>query len=510
MSYGALVCPAENTIKFTPEEQKWIENHPVIHYGYEPDWPPYEIYENGEYKGIVSEYLRIVERETGITFEPIPDLTWESTLHLLKSGEINMVPCAGITEERRKYLLFTEPYISSPMIIITRKDYDFVSGLEDLKNRRIALPRSYYTAEMISSDYPDIEIVYKEGIYEALESVSVGEVDAFVGSLVVASYYIENEGLANLKVAAPTDYDKTRIGFAARKDWPELISIVQKVLDNVSTRERSEIYRKWILVRYEYGIDKYIIIKLVAGFAIVIALILIWNRTLRKEVRKRKQAERELKQSLQQIREQHEEKKALLREIHHRVKNNLHIVSGMLTLQGLEARDDRINTALKDAVKRVRSMALIHEKMYQTSDLENVNLEEYVRSLVEDILNSFANRDKVILNIDSDIANINTEVIGSLALILNELVTNTLKYGFKNRGGGVITIRFRQAKEASFMTYHDDGTWIAPSQGTSFGSSLIEIFTEQLEGTFELDTSEGTTYRFRFGNFAVIRPQPIG
>ncbi|NQX97766.1 MAG: transporter substrate-binding domain-containing protein, partial [Flavobacteriales bacterium] len=276
-----------------------MEKHPVINFGYEPKWLPFEIYENGEYSGIIGDYVKILERETGIDFNPIPDINWDETVLGLKSGEIDFTCCAGITEERKEYLNFTKPYVSSPMVIVTRKDGDFVGGLEDLAGKKIALPKNYYTGEIISRDYPKITIDFKESVEASIRAVSLGEAEAFVGNLVVVSYYIEHIGYTNLKIAAPTEYEKTHIALAARKDWPELITICQKVFDNIKYEERDAILQKWMKVRYEFGVDTKKVKKytVIIGLIILIIFIIIlqWNKSLKKEIAKRKVIEKKLK-----------------------------------------------------------------------------------------------------------------------------------------------------------------------------------------------------------------------
>jgi len=107
-------------IEFTQIEKEWISKHPIINFGYEPQWAPYEIYENGEYKGIVGEYVKILERETGIDMNPIPNMTWGKAITGLKKGEINIVPCCAITPERKEFLYFSDTYIEDPMVIVKK------------------------------------------------------------------------------------------------------------------------------------------------------------------------------------------------------------------------------------------------------------------------------------------------------------------------------------------------------------------------------------------------------
>jgi two-component sensor histidine kinase len=492
-------------IEFTELEKEWIKNHPTIYHGYEANWAPYEIYKDGKYSGIVGDYVKILEREIGISIQPIPNITWDETVKGLKSGEIDFTVCAGITKKRKQYLNFTKPYISSPLVIITRKNGDFVGGLTDLKGKTITLPNNYYTSELISADYPEIIIDFKEGIEASIKAVSLGEADAFVGNLVVASYYIEHEGYSNLKIAAPTDYEQSQVGLAARKDWPELISISQKVFDNISLKEKNEILQKWISVRYEYGLDvskmKWYMLY---GGMIALALILIflsWNKSLKKEISKRIIIEKDLENALIEVNKTSEERKVLLQEIHHRVKNNLQIIVSILRLQNNED-DEVLSRKLNETITRINAISLVHEKIYLSDNLARINLKQYMTTLANDVVRSISLDRNPEIVIESNIGEVALKPMIPIALILNELITNSLKYGLANIENGVIRISINRLKDVVIMDYSDNGKWVEPvANSTGFGHSLIDVFTEQLDGSYERNIEFGTQYNFRFNDF---------
>jgi two-component sensor histidine kinase len=494
-------------IEFSEKEKEWIKNHPVIYHGYEPNWPPYEIFENGRYSGIVGDYVKILEREIGIAIEPIPNITWEKTITGLKSGEVDFTVCAGITDERKEFLNFTEPYISSPMVIVTRVDGDYVGNLRHLVGKTISLPKRYYTGEMIRQDYPGIKIDFKPNIEEAIRAVSIGETEAFVGNLVVVSYYIEHKGYSNLKIAAPTDYNKAHIALAARKDWPELISISQKVFDHISYQERDAILQKWIKVRFEYGVNMKEIWRYVAiaGFLIFMAFIIIlfWNKSLKREVAKRILIEQALEVALDISNKKSEERKVLLQEIHHRVKNNLQIIVSLLRLQKDES-EVLLGEKLNETITRINTIALVHEKIYHSDDLSKIDLKQYITELASDIGNSFTSTNVPRLTAESNIDEVDLKALIPLALILNELITNSLKYGIEGIHNGEIKISVESRDGIVCMNYSDNGKWVKPIAGVKgFGHTLIEVLTEQLEGSFEIETENKTSYNFRFKGFSI-------
>ena len=483
---------------FTDEELQWIEEHPIIEFGYEPNWPPYEVYSNGKYSGIVNEYLDRISEETGITFKPIANLTWDQSLKKLKAGEINFVPSCAITEKRKELLSFSTVYISDPIVVTTRKDANFISGLRFMKGKTIALPKNYYTVELIQKDYPGIRIIEKDGVIDCLDAVNNGEAYAFVGSLGVVSYYINNKGYTNLKIAAPTHFDDVRIAMACTKDWKIFTRIIDKVLTQISIREHNKIRQKWISVRYEYGITSVeVMTYVIVGIFILLLLstiFLIWNRSLKREIGKREQAEKKLSNSLQQIHRQSEERKQLLQEIHHRVKNNLQVISSMLKLQAATSEEEGTPLDIEQTIDRINSISLIHEMIYKSDSIHIDDLEAYISSLIREIVRVHEFKKELTMEIHADPLHLGLKTIVPVAIIINELVINSIKHGFAGRNSGNISIHLTETEDGAFqLKYWDDGVW-KESSGQGFGSSLIEIFTEQLDGTLELNTENGTTY----------------
>lgn len=489
-----LVAQAEY---YTDAERKWISEHPIIHFGYEPNWPPYEMYKGDKYSGIIGDYLEIVSQETGIEFKPIPNITWEESLNKLKTGEIKFVPSCAITEQRKKFLVFTDNIVSDPLVIATRKDAGFISSLEYLEGQTIALPKNYYTLEMIRKDFPKINIIEKSSIQECLKSVSTGEAEAFFGSLGVISYYINSKGFTNLKIASPTRYDDVQISMACTKDWVEFRDIANKALRTLSFKDHSEIRQEWIAVRYEYGINNRTVRNsILAGLAIIIfvtGFFIMWNRSLRKEIQKRKIIEDEMTLLLKQVRQQNDERKILLQEIHHRVKNNLQIIVSMLKLQAAE-KENEFN--IDDTINRINSISLIHEMIYKSDNISTDNVSSYFSSLINSIISSQTSEKNIEVTVMADDNNVGLKTLVPIAIILNELVVNSIKHGFADMKTGKISLEFNSNKGSIDMIYSDNGTWQGKESTEGFGTSLIQIFTEQLDGEFIRDLSSGTTYKF--------------
>lgn len=215
-----------------------------------------------------------------------------------------------------------------------------------------------------------------------------------------------------------------------------------------------------------------------------------------RDITERKDIEDKVKRSLK-------EKDVLLREIHHRVKNNLQIVSSLLSLQSRHLSDHDTVEIFNESQCRIKSMALIHEKLYQTGDLTRINLADYTNELVNDLYHSYSvNTYLVKYNIKSQniLLDINTAI--PCGLIINELVTNSIKHAFPGKMEGEINIGITCEGEYFVMKVEDNGVGLPPDLDIdnvkTLGLQLVTSLTKQLDGTIELERKEGTCFKIRF------------
>ncbi len=222
------------------------------------------------------------------------------------------------------------------------------------------------------------------------------------------------------------------------------------------------------------------------------------------DITQRRLTEDQIKRSL-------EEKEVLLKEIHHRVKNNLQVISSMLYLQSRYVKDKQTLDILKESQNRVKSMALIHEKLYQSSDLVKIDFYEYIRSLATHLLHSYGKvSDAVDFKLDVGDVLLDLDTAIPCGLILNELVSNSLKHAFpddflSDQGNGFrrkISININADNDKIIMTMGDNGIGFPDEldfrSTESLGMRIVITLTEQLNGTIELNRSHGTEFRIRF------------
>lgn len=235
-----------------------------------------------------------------------------------------------------------------------------------------------------------------------------------------------------------------------------------------------------------------------AGLCGVIIAYLVYQflRTTRFAEEKYQQMTTALQDKNKEVESQNEEKTVMLREIHHRVKNNLQVITSLLRLQAREARDPRTIELFKDSTNRVVAMALIHDKMYLAKDLAKINLEDYLRTLLDDLIRSYAVEIPIKAEIQSYVETVSNKSLVPLALLFNELVSNSLKHAFNSREDGRIRITINRENGKIVLNYRDNGTWREKQKDTSFGLELIESLTEQMDGTFSRHITQGTAYEF--------------
>lgn len=207
-----------------------------------------------------------------------------------------------------------------------------------------------------------------------------------------------------------------------------------------------------------------------------------------------------------QLRASEERKEALLREVHHRVKNNLAVICSLLHLQSTHTKDEKTIETFCEMENRVHSMALVHESLYRSENLARVDFAEYAKSLAEDVLASYERLSAPVrLQSELDPIAMSVDLALPCGLILNELISNACKHGFPDGRAGVIELSLRSSGEAGkySLSVRDNGLGLAPgidvNTSKSLGLRLVRLLTKQIHGSFELSGSErGTSARLDF------------
>lgn len=282
-------------INLKQKEKAWLYRNRNIRLGVDPAWMPFEGFgEQGQYAGMSSEYISWLNGKLNINMTPVSGLTWTEVLERAKSGQIDMLSAVAPTPERRKFMNFTRPYVSIPMVLVNAEQTTFINGLDDLQGKRVAVVKGYVSEEYLKTNHPAINVVSVTNLKHALDAVLTGKADAVLDNTAVLAYTIRLNNMNGLKIAATTQYTFD-LALGVRKDWPELINILNRALMTIPDSTKRSFYDRWVNIQVESRVDWKFVWRV--GFAtlavviLILGVILRWNRKLAHEVDRRRYVE---------------------------------------------------------------------------------------------------------------------------------------------------------------------------------------------------------------------------
>ncbi len=213
-----------------------------------------------------------------------------------------------------------------------------------------------------------------------------------------------------------------------------------------------------------------------------------------------------------QLEESLAEKEVLIKEIHHRVKNNLAVISGLFVLQSMHVEDESTLSILKESQSRIKSIAKIHEKLYQNDIFSSIEIKSYLENLTEDISQTHQRDDKEIdIQIEGDELSLNVNQAVPFGILANELLINAFKYAFRNKEKGTIKLLLKEKKDQIFFSVSDDGEGLPkdfnPKELKSLGITLVQTLADQLDATFSWDSKKGkgATFKIEFKPEKIVK-----
>ena len=281
---------------FTNEEINWIKNNPKISIAGDPYWPPYSFYdEKGNYIGIIPDLVNEIFKDSGINLEYVKTDKWSDTIDSLKNKKIDIIDAISYSVSRNLFLDFSDKYIGAEIVLIaSNKEKNYVSAFDNISNKRIGSVKGYSIIEQIKNDYPKIsDIVEYNSPLEGLKGLLNSQIDYMILDIPTFEFYSKKFSLSNLKIVGPAGYNYS-YGFGIQKDNLQLLSIVNKLLDNLSLERKNEIYSKWIKIDYKEKIDYSLIWKIIAFAILFLAGTLFWNRKLKHQIEEKEKIQKEL------------------------------------------------------------------------------------------------------------------------------------------------------------------------------------------------------------------------
>lgn len=276
-----IVANSKNNFQLTSDEKLYLLQKKKITMCVDPEWYPFEAIRNGQHIGIAADVIKIFQQKMGIPIELIKTASWDESLKLAKERQCDILSLASPTPSRVKYLNFSEPYISLPIVMATKMDKPFIEDVTKLKSQKLGSVKGYAITEKLKALYPELEVVEVASIKEGLQRVENGELYGYIDNLIVISSYIQKEYNGILKVSSRLD-DKVELGIASRNDEPMLGAIFDKLVKQLDDAGMQKIYNKWSsTIEQVAWIDHTLIWKILVVVLIGI-LAFIWRYSILK------------------------------------------------------------------------------------------------------------------------------------------------------------------------------------------------------------------------------------
>ncbi len=335
----------------TEEEHAWLEEHPNISIAHNLNFPPIEWKnDKGEYNGLAVDYIHLIEKKIGIQFKRVEYQNWSKVLKAFKKGNIDVLSAIAENEHSKQYFNFTKYHIEIRGVVVSEKEY---KSIDELSGKKIGVVNDNFWDELISQYKDKIEIIRFQNAQSGVNLLLSGVIDAMVTDLASITYFVKEEGIGNFNfVPVPIlKKQKLKLSLGIRKDWPMLQTILQKALNSIEKEEKNKIYNQWIRiqevsfwqdVRFQYNLA-------IAIFALLslFIIIIIWNRTLKKEVKNRSEQLKNAHIQLMRA-EKMESIGRLAAGVAHEVKNPLAILQMSADYLKGEDNDTSITTILED------------------------------------------------------------------------------------------------------------------------------------------------------------------
>jgi len=525
----------KGAIVFNTEERGWLDQKHVVRVRI-TDWPPFMIVKDDQPpQGIVVEYLKLIGERTGIRFKhEMNDEPFAEYLESMKQGQgLDMIPFIVPTPEREQYLSFSETYIASPYVIFTRRQDNPILDISGLSEKMLAVPRGFVIQKQLERGYPEIRRALYDSDEAALQAVATGQADAYIGNLTVASHIIHGRGFSHLRVAATSPFGDQALSMGNRIDWPELTSIINKALASITEEETTAIRNKYLAIKFEQGINKTKVLKwaLVLGAAAagVILLFMFWNTRLSKEIVKRKQIEKILKQAKDDAEAANRAKSIFLANMSHELRTPLNAILGfsrLLTRGGNIAPDQQEKLSIINHSGQ-HLLSMINDVL----DLSKIEAEKIKLHKTPFDLVALINETGMMIQSRTTVKGLSVAVdtestsfpyIKADASKLRQILINLLNNAVKFTDEGGITIRgvtdpipeepqhchivieiadtgqgIGPARQGEIFEPFMQGSYMTERKGTGLGLAICKKYVDFMGGTIEVESEVGKGSIFR-------------
>jgi ABC-type amino acid transport substrate-binding protein len=279
---------ADQNLRITPQERAYLQSKVTFKVCVDPQSSPFEeITQEGIYKGIIADLIRLVARRLNIALEVQQVLTWDDSLKLAKSGQCDIVTFMTPSSDTTKWLRFSDPLFEEPYVLITREEHPYIEDLAALTQESMTIPIVSDLFTKISRSYPNLVVIPVSSKEEAFSMVSTQKADMTVRSMTAAAYIIKQQGFFNLKIAGELQNQSSVVRLAVMKDDSMLQSLLNRAIATITPQEKETSVNKQVSIVIEKGMSKESWRYLSFGIMLVLfllAAILLWNTYLREKI----------------------------------------------------------------------------------------------------------------------------------------------------------------------------------------------------------------------------------
>ena len=474
--------------------------------GSEPDYPPFcMVDDKGKAVGFSVDLFRASAKAAGmeVEFQVRP---WKILLEELGSGKIDALPLVGKSPEREEILDFSFPYNTLHGAVFVREGENSIHTLEDLADKEIIVMAGDNADEYATRKELSPNIIRTDSFNIAFRILQSGSHDAVIAQKLMGVHLLEQLNIDSIKPLEIDLPDFTQeFCFAVTKGNAQLQKKLNEgLLQTIADGTYARIYSYWFspvswedfplwkkLSSFGWIIVSVILLVLLASILYLQIQIKRKTRSLREEISIRTKTENQLQKLVN-------EKELLLKEVHHRIKNNFAAAESLLMLQSAEISNPEAKSALMETMGRLSTMRVLYEKMLLTDDYRDTSTRVYLTNLADEIIKLYQGSIKITLVKNMDNIILGPDKLFPLGIILNELLTNCLKYAYIGQSEGLITVNLQVKSDSLILQVIDEGGGLAANYNldkqSGFGLSMVQMLAEQLHGKFSISSnSSGTT-----------------
>jgi len=517
--YNFIFYQDRQEINLTKKEKSWLKTHPIVTYS-EIDWKPLSIIENNKMKGIMGDFLDIVSERSGLEFRFIPSSSWNEVLEKFENKKIDLVPS---NPQYFELGLVSDIYKNYPMVIVTGDKFKFIDNLDSIKDKTVAMPKNYTSYNFMKENYPYINIITTKDIPEALTLVHDGKADAFIGHIATALYYLSELNFTDLKISGRTGFPYKH-SYLIQKEYPELLSIINKALRSITQKEKNKIYANWTDINEEQRVD-YTLIKQILFFSLIVFLFFLYkNYFLKKRVKKEVEKNKE-QQLLMFKQSRHAQMGEMISMIAHQWRQPLNNLSLMVQGMTLKYKKGSLDDEFMDEFKKVSKKQIM--QMTDTIDdfrdffkpekeMELFDMSKAVKNALEllrAVFKSHSIEIDIYMKKALHVKGYPNELGQALINIFNNSKDAFIENNTQKR---VIKIRLKRDNKSCYLSIEDNGGRIeddvidkifdpyfstkSDKNGTGLGMYMTKMIIEDnMNGSIEVsNTKDGVLTEIRF------------